>query len=137
MTGCARRVPRLCQFGAGKKPHCGAGGPGRSAAGTVQTYGGASRRATGTAGAARAQNGQMTDEVTVLVAVCSPPVREALVAMIGAQARFRIVAEACTHEEAVQLARLTRPLVALVDAGLRGYGGVWAGRSLLGAQRVV
>jgi two-component system NarL family response regulator len=78
----------------------------------------------------------MTDEVTVLVAVCSPPVREALVAMIGAQARFKIVAEACTHEEAVQLARLTRPLVALVDQDLPGYGGVWTVRSLLQEQLV-
>src|SRR5690348_16596628 len=64
-------------------------------------------------------------ETTVLVAVESPQVREALVAMLGALDGFRIVAEADTDEAALEAARRQRPHLALIEAELSGCGGWW------------
>jgi DNA-binding NarL/FixJ family response regulator len=64
-------------------------------------------------------------QTTVLVAVQSPRVREALVAMLGALDGFQVVAEAETGEQALELARAYRPRLALVDQELSGYGGWW------------
>jgi DNA-binding NarL/FixJ family response regulator len=52
---------------------------------------------------------------TVLVAVQSPQVREALSALIGSFTAFRVVGEAATQEQAIQIARSDRPRVAIVD----------------------
>jgi DNA-binding NarL/FixJ family response regulator len=52
---------------------------------------------------------------TVLVAVRSPQVREALAALIGSIIGFRVVGEAATDEQAIQIARADRPRVAIVD----------------------
>ena len=51
---------------------------------------------------------------TVLVAVRSPQVREALAALIESFVDFHVVGEAATDEQAVQIARDDRPRVALV-----------------------
>jgi DNA-binding NarL/FixJ family response regulator len=67
---------------------------------------------------------------TVLIAVQSARVREGLVALIGALAGFRVVAEADCDEKAVELARAWRPRLALVDQELPGCGGGWAIQTL-------
>ena len=64
-------------------------------------------------------------ETTVLVAVRAPRVREALIAMLGALDDFCVVADAGSHEEAIALARATRPVLALVDQDLPPCGGGW------------
>jgi DNA-binding NarL/FixJ family response regulator len=65
-------------------------------------------------------------ETTVLVAVQSARVREALVAMLGAIDGFRVVAEADTDLGAVSAARTQRPRLALVEPELSDCGGWWA-----------
>src|SRR5688572_27111918 len=65
-------------------------------------------------------------ETTVLVAVESACVREALVAMLGALDGFRVVGEAATGDQALELARESRPQLALVDQELSDYSGPWA-----------
>src|SRR5205085_12073375 len=62
---------------------------------------------------------------TVLVAVQSPSVREGLVAMLGALDGFKVVAEAATDDQALELARRERPRLALVDQELSGCAGCW------------
>jgi two-component system response regulator DesR len=62
---------------------------------------------------------------TVLVAVESAQVREALVAMLGALDGFRVVAEAATDEAALDAARSQRPQLALVEPELSDCGGWW------------
>jgi DNA-binding NarL/FixJ family response regulator len=78
------------------------------------------RRLTSPNGAAHAH------ETTVLVAVGSAQVREALVAVLGTLDGFRVVAEADTDEAAVDAARSACPCLALVEAELSGCGGWWA-----------
>jgi DNA-binding NarL/FixJ family response regulator len=63
---------------------------------------------------------------TVLVAVGSAQVREALVAMLGTLERFRIVAEVDNADAAVEIARIERPNLAVVEPELSGCGGWWA-----------
>jgi DNA-binding NarL/FixJ family response regulator len=65
-------------------------------------------------------------ETTVLVAVESGQVREALVAMLSALDGFRIVAEADNDEAALDAARHYRPRLALIEPELSGCGGWWA-----------
>jgi response regulator NasT len=65
-------------------------------------------------------------ETTVLVAVESAQVREALAAMLNALDGFRIVAEADNDEAALQAARSHRPRLALIEPELSGCGGWWA-----------
>jgi DNA-binding NarL/FixJ family response regulator len=62
----------------------------------------------------------------VLVAVESAQVREALVAMLGALDRFRVVAEVDNADAAVDAARSQHPNLALVETELSGCGGWWA-----------
>jgi DNA-binding NarL/FixJ family response regulator len=59
-------------------------------------------------------------QATVLVAVGSAQVREAVAALIGAFDGFRVIGEAATHEQAIAIARLAHPRVALVDEELPG-----------------
>jgi len=61
----------------------------------------------------------------VLVAVESPQVREALVAMLGAIDGFRVVAEADSDEAALDAARRQRPRLALIEPELSDCGGWW------------
>jgi DNA-binding NarL/FixJ family response regulator len=65
-------------------------------------------------------------ETSVLVAVESAQMREALVAMLSALHGFRIAAEADSDEAAVEAARTHRPHLALIEADLSGCGGWWA-----------
>jgi DNA-binding NarL/FixJ family response regulator len=65
-------------------------------------------------------------ETTVLVAMQSAHVREALVAMLGAVDGFRIVAETDNDELAVEAARRQRPDLALVEPELSNCRGWWA-----------
>ncbi len=62
----------------------------------------------------------------MVVAVESARVREALVAMLDALERFRIVAEADTAEAAIEAARCQHPQLAVVDLELSDCGGWWA-----------
>ena len=64
--------------------------------------------------------------VTVLVAVDTPHVREALVAMLGALDGFQVVAEASSDDQALEMARQVRPHLAVVDQELSGCNGCWA-----------
>ena len=64
--------------------------------------------------------------MTVLVAVASPRVREALVAMLGALDGFQVVADVATEEAALDAARTHRPGLALIEPELSGCGGWWA-----------
>jgi DNA-binding NarL/FixJ family response regulator len=69
---------------------------------------------------------------TVLVAVESAQVREALVAMLGTLDRFCIVAEVDNADSAVEIARIERPNLALVEPELSGCGGWWAIKQIRG-----
>jgi DNA-binding NarL/FixJ family response regulator len=63
--------------------------------------------------------------VSVLVAVQAAPVREALVAMLGAIEGFSVVGEASNDDQALDLARRLRPHLALVQLELSGCCGWW------------
>ena len=75
-------------------------------------------------------------ETTVLVAVESARVREALVAMLGALDGFRIVAEAETDDAALDAARRLRPGLALIEPELSDCGGWWAIQQIQAEQLV-
>lgn len=75
-------------------------------------------------------------ETTVLVAVESAQVREALVAILGAQEGFRIVAEAASDDAALEAARNHRPHLALIEPELSGCGGWWAIQKMRAEQLV-
>ncbi len=64
-------------------------------------------------------------ETTVLVAVASAQVREALVAMLGAIEGFRVVAEADSDDAALEEARRQRPRLVLIEPELSDCGGWW------------
>ncbi|MGI9144951.1 MAG: response regulator [Chloroflexota bacterium] len=67
-----------------------------------------------------------TPSTTVVVAVESARVREALAAMLGALEHFRVVGEVDTADAAVEVARIQHPDLALVELELSGCGGWWA-----------
>jgi DNA-binding NarL/FixJ family response regulator len=62
---------------------------------------------------------------TVLVAVESDQIREALVAMLGAHQGFRVIAEATDADAALEAARRLHPRLVLIDPELSGCGGWW------------
>jgi DNA-binding NarL/FixJ family response regulator len=64
-------------------------------------------------------------ETTVVVAVESDQVREALVAMLGARDGFRVVAETNDVDTALEAARRLHPRLVLVDPELSEGGGCW------------
>jgi DNA-binding NarL/FixJ family response regulator len=68
---------------------------------------------------------QTSTETTVLVAVESAHMREALVAILGALDGFHVVAEAASGDQALELARHVRPRLALVEQELSGHCGPW------------
>jgi len=61
----------------------------------------------------------------VLVAVHAAQVREALVAMLGANDQFRVVAETDNADAALEAARRQRPRLVLIDPELSNCGGWW------------
>ena len=75
-------------------------------------------------------------ETTVLIAVESSQVREALVAMLGALDGFRVVAEADTDDAALEAARRQRPRLALIEPELSGCGGWWTIQQIQSEQLV-
>ena len=85
------------------------------------------------AGGLEAREGPQT---TVLVAVESARVREALVAMLGTLDGFRVVAEADTDEAALEAARQQRPCLALIEPEMSGCRGWWVIQQMQ-AERVV
>jgi DNA-binding NarL/FixJ family response regulator len=64
-------------------------------------------------------------ETTVLVAVESAQVREALVAMLGAIDGFNVVAEADNDIAAIEAARRQRPRLALIEPEMSDGRGWW------------
>ena len=76
--------------------------------------------------ASHSLSGREGPETTVLVAVQSAQVREALAAMLGAIEGFRVVAEVDNDIAAVEAARSQRPRLALVEPELSDCGGWWA-----------
>lgn len=64
-------------------------------------------------------------ETTILVAVGSSNVREALVAMLGAIDGFQVVCEADSADAALEAARQLRPRLALIEPELSDCGGWW------------
>lgn len=64
-------------------------------------------------------------DTTVLIAVASAKVREALVAMLGAIDGFQVVCEADTADAAIEGARRQRPRLALIEPELSNCGGWW------------
>jgi DNA-binding NarL/FixJ family response regulator len=62
---------------------------------------------------------------SVLVAVESDQVREALVAMLGAIDGFRVVADADNAIAAMEAARVHQPRLALIEPELSDCGGWW------------
>ena len=77
-----------------------------------------------------ARVGRARGRATVLVAVRSPQVREGLAAMIGALDGYRVVAEAASDDQAVELARSCRPRLALVDQELSECASGWTIQAL-------
>jgi DNA-binding NarL/FixJ family response regulator len=64
-------------------------------------------------------------QTTVLVAVESDQVREALVAMLGAREGFHVVGETNDVDTALELARRLHPRLVLIDPELSECGGCW------------
>lgn len=95
-------------------------------------------RVAGSNGAVQPSNDVLREgpETTVLVAVESPRVREALVAMLGAIEGFRVIADADNDEAALDAARLHRPYLALVETELSGCRGCWAIQTMQAEQLV-
>lgn len=65
-------------------------------------------------------------ETTVLVAVETARIREALVAILGTLDGFRVVAEVDSDEAALEAARQMRPSLALIEPELSDCAGWWA-----------
>lgn len=70
-------------------------------------------------------------DISVLVAVKNPRVREAFSAIISAQEGFCVLAEAGTDQETIAAARIHHPILAIVDEDLPAAGGDWTHRTLL------
>ena len=70
-------------------------------------------------------SGREAPETTVLVAIGSSKVREALVAMLGAIDGFQVVCEVDSADAALEAARRQRPRLALIEPELSDCGGWW------------
>jgi DNA-binding NarL/FixJ family response regulator len=68
--------------------------------------------------------------IRILVADDHPVVRDGLVAMLGTQADFQVVAEASTGQEAVEKAAELQPDLVLLDLEMPGMDGVEALKTL-------
>jgi DNA-binding NarL/FixJ family response regulator len=69
--------------------------------------------------------------IRVLLAEDAPVVRRALVALISGDPELEVVAMAEDAVEAIELARVTRPDIALIDVKMPGGGGARATREIL------
>jgi DNA-binding NarL/FixJ family response regulator len=72
--------------------------------------------------------------ITVLVAEDHAIVRQGLCALLKADAHFKVVGEARTGREAVELARSLRPNVILMDIAMPELNGLEATRQILAAN---
>lgn len=72
----------------------------------------------------------MSSKIRILVADDHPVVRDGLVAMLGTQPDFVVVAEAANGEEAVHKAASYQPQVVLMDLEMPGLDGVDAVRQI-------
>jgi DNA-binding NarL/FixJ family response regulator len=70
------------------------------------------------------------EAVTVLVVDDSPAYLGALRDVVEATSGFVLVGEACTGEQAVELAALVEPDLVLMDVRLPGLGGIEAGAQI-------
>jgi DNA-binding NarL/FixJ family response regulator len=77
------------------------------------------------------KRGNRTVSIRVLVAEDAPVVRRALAALISADPSLELVGMAEDAVEAIELARATRPDVAVVDVKMPGGGGSRATREIL------
>jgi DNA-binding NarL/FixJ family response regulator len=68
--------------------------------------------------------------VRVLIADDQAPFRTAARSVLGAAAGFRLVGEATSGEEAVELVGSLRPDLVLMDITMAGIGGIEAARSI-------
>lgn len=73
----------------------------------------------------------MSGTVHILIADDHSVVRAGLRALIERQPNFRVIAEASTGEEAVQLAKQHRPQVAVLDIRMPGLSGIEACRQIV------
>jgi DNA-binding NarL/FixJ family response regulator len=81
--------------------------------------------------AAHRKRGNRAVSIRVLVAEDAPVVRTALAALISADPALELVGTAEDAVEAIELARATRPDVAIVDVKMPGGGGSRATREIL------
>jgi DNA-binding NarL/FixJ family response regulator len=77
------------------------------------------------------KRGNQAVSIRVLVAEDAPVVRTALAALIAADPALELVGTAEDAVEAIELARATRPDVAIVDVKMPGGGGSRATREIL------
>jgi two-component system, NarL family, invasion response regulator UvrY len=80
-----------------------------------------------------AERPEATQRVAVLVVDDQAPFRSAMRAVVGMVKGWRVVEEAGSGEEAVELAAQTRPDVVLMDINLPGINGIEATRAITGA----
>lgn len=73
--------------------------------------------------------------VRVLVADDQAPFRRAARAVIAATPGFRLVGEAASGEEAVELAASLAPDLVVLDINMPGIGGIEAARRIAGLRR--
>ncbi len=81
--------------------------------------------------AALRKRGSRAVSIRVLVAEDAPVVRTALAALISADPGLELVGTAEDAVEAIELARVTRPDIAIVDVRMPGGGGSRATREIL------
>jgi DNA-binding NarL/FixJ family response regulator len=68
----------------------------------------------------------MTEKITILIAEDHSLVREAWAYMLNNDPRFRVIAETCDGHEAIELSRLLRPDVVILDINLKSKSGIEA-----------
>jgi DNA-binding NarL/FixJ family response regulator len=66
----------------------------------------------------------MTQKITILIAEDHLLVREAWTYMLNSDHRFRVIAETCDGNEAIELSRELKPDVVILDINLRGRNGI-------------
>jgi DNA-binding NarL/FixJ family response regulator len=66
----------------------------------------------------------MTEKITILIAEDHVLVREAWVFMLNSDSRFRVIAETADGNEAIEMARVLKPDVMILDINLKGRSGI-------------
>lgn len=70
------------------------------------------------------------DRIRVLIAEDEPAVREAMVDLVSSDDSMEVVGAACDADEAIEVARVEKPDVALIDVKMPGGGGPRATREI-------